>query len=72
MTSLKHAIAWLFTGLFLATSTAAHAGSVKDAIIGSDPYSSVPLVIFGVSAVMVYLCNRPRTMIGARVRRYRR
>jgi hypothetical protein len=67
----KHAVTLAFASLFLSFSTAIQAEPLTflKSIESSDLTSYIPLVIFAVSAVMVYLCNRPRVMVCARARR---
>jgi hypothetical protein len=71
MKKSKHAVTLAFAGSFVSFSTVAHAEPVGllKSIESSDLTSYIPLVIFAVSAVLVYLCNRPRVMVCARARR---
>jgi hypothetical protein len=67
----KHAVTLSLTGLFTSFSAVAHAGSaaILAKIESPDPLSLVPLGLFVVAAIVVYLCNRPRVAVCARARR---
>jgi len=72
MKTSKHAIALTLTGLLSSFNLTAHADTAARIKGGdfSDLSSSIPLVIFIVAAIFVYLCNRPRrVVVYARARR---
>jgi hypothetical protein len=71
MKKSKHAVALTLTGTFISFSNVAHAepGSLLNTIESSDLSSYIPLVLFALAAIVVYLCNRPRVTVCARARR---
>jgi hypothetical protein len=66
----KHAFKPVLAGLFTAFGVMAHAETVtKTMRRASSDLSNLPLVVLGLSAIVVYLCNRPRNAVCARARR---
>ncbi|MGP8198761.1 MAG: hypothetical protein ACLQU4_04580 [Limisphaerales bacterium] len=70
MRRLKNAVGFILAGLFILFSAVAHAGTMVTTMRkeSSNP-SNIPLVIFVLAAIMVYLCNRPRVAAVVRARR---
>ena len=68
----KHTALAAITGSFISFGNVAHAetAGLLKSFMGSDASSLIPLVIFVLAAVMVYLCNRPRVTVCARARRH--
>jgi hypothetical protein len=71
MNLMKQTVTLALTGLFTSFSAVAHANGATmiTKIESADLSSYIPLVLFAVSAIVVYLCNRPRFAVCARARR---
>lgn len=71
MKTSKHALIFALTGFFVNAGITAHAepANLVSTLQSTDIVSYVPLVIFGVSAIVVYLANRPRSSMCPRARR---
>jgi len=71
MKIVKRATPLALTGLFVSFCPRAHAepAGLLKSLESSDLSSYIPLAIFFVSAIVVYLCNRPRMTLCPRARR---
>lgn len=70
MKTLKDAFRFALAGLFLILSSVAQAATVTSTVKKeSTNLSNLPLAVFIVAAVVVYLCNRPRVAVCGRAHR---
>jgi hypothetical protein len=71
MKNSKHVVSLGLFGSFVGFNSIGHAEPVGllKSLESSDLSSYVPLVLFALSAIVVYLCNRPRMTLCPRARR---
>jgi hypothetical protein len=68
----KHSVILALAIFFAALGETGHAENLTVAVRNaSSDLSNIPLALFFLAAVVVYLCNRPRVAVRVRARRRR-